>query len=843
MTVNLSLFAGAGAQFFDNNGAPLAGGLVYSYLAGTTTPAATYTSSTGSTAHSNPIVLNSAGRVATGEIWLTSNVEYKFILYTSANVLIASYDNIIGAITDANIDAAVAVLKAELANNSDPALGDALIGFRQSTSAGNVTGAVGRTVHQKLQESVSIKDFGAVGNGVTNDNTAVLAAEASGFEYIDLVGLDVLTTLDGSQITKNYYNGRLNFQNSINNNALIKNVAPVKQTEIDWVYTKSPIIDWAGKNILWLGTSIPAQGVTEGTSYPQLFAKTFECTVTNEAYPGSHASFDNTPNIAEVNVERALSMTEADRLAMVALYPTSSFTAAIAQTCDYKIRDNFIDAPFDCVFLDHNHNDRRNAFGTLATTPATITSITKGVQTTVNVSSHNFSVGQGASFQNIVGIPDLVYASGRISAISGTQLTIDVDSSGYTGSFVSGTIVSFDRMTIAGSFGFLINYIRWCANLYGNYDCKIVLCTSPSEWTSNNSPDCPYDVYSNGKFIEQVADYYGLAFFNIENKYEITEEFVDVYMTDGTHPATLQARKSLVAHWIAWANGGQQPIIAAQDFIPAGYDVNYTDQREALNSKWIGGFGTPKFITGANVPVLTEDFESGLGTWTTVGTAPTIVSSVEFGTDALLATSVTTVSSGTSYISKPITFSANTGELLQFDVLFPDVDLEPTIPVATAALCQYMISASFYFTVNAIIRQGLIQLRAAILPVIGGSQLTASFDIDVLPNQIYKLKVEHVKETADYKGTLIIYADIGDGNGFVEKNIITNISDITRTAITNVRLGIITNNSGKDFDVYFDNLVCSEFNVSSYVNRYTGTFTSADSKTVTVVNGIIVSAV
>ena len=45
MAVSLSLYAGAGAQFFDNNGVPLNGGLIYTYDAGTTTPASTYTSS------------------------------------------------------------------------------------------------------------------------------------------------------------------------------------------------------------------------------------------------------------------------------------------------------------------------------------------------------------------------------------------------------------------------------------------------------------------------------------------------------------------------------------------------------------------------------------------------------------------------------------------------------------------------------------------------------------------------------------------------------------------------------------------------------------------------------
>ena len=96
MTVNLSALAGAGQQFFDNNGVPLAGGKLYSYAAGTSTPQATYTSASGATAHTNPIILDSAGRVATGEIWLTAGSNYKFALYTSLNVLITTWDNITG---------------------------------------------------------------------------------------------------------------------------------------------------------------------------------------------------------------------------------------------------------------------------------------------------------------------------------------------------------------------------------------------------------------------------------------------------------------------------------------------------------------------------------------------------------------------------------------------------------------------------------------------------------------------------------------------------------------------------------------------------------------------------
>lgn len=95
MSVSLSPLGGAGWQFFTDNGVPLVGGLIYTYLAGTTTPAATYTSSTGLTANSNPIVLNAAGRPPY-EIWLDGINSYKLVLKTSAGVQIWVMDNITG---------------------------------------------------------------------------------------------------------------------------------------------------------------------------------------------------------------------------------------------------------------------------------------------------------------------------------------------------------------------------------------------------------------------------------------------------------------------------------------------------------------------------------------------------------------------------------------------------------------------------------------------------------------------------------------------------------------------------------------------------------------------------
>jgi len=80
----------AKTSFVDAAGEPLVGGLLYTYIAGTTTPQTTYTDSTAVTANTNPIVLDSRGEA---NVWLGGAI-YKFVLKDSVGALIWSVDNI-----------------------------------------------------------------------------------------------------------------------------------------------------------------------------------------------------------------------------------------------------------------------------------------------------------------------------------------------------------------------------------------------------------------------------------------------------------------------------------------------------------------------------------------------------------------------------------------------------------------------------------------------------------------------------------------------------------------------------------------------------------------------------
>lgn len=690
----------------------------------------------------------------------------------------------------------------------------------------------------------NIRAFGAMGTG--DETSAVQAAEASAAPWIDLAGLTVTTTLGINDITKLYFNGRLLvYKGETTDLVPLYTNFPAYRGDLKPDSTWPPTVDWQDKHIQTNGTSITQQGSGQNeTSVMEIAARAVGATCSNLGWAGSYHPFDINGDHFRKGGARALSMTEADRVRLLAIhgptsiyandYPGVSPTTTDQLTADVRILEAFLENPPDVWFLDHNHNGRTSPVGARNTSPITITAVTLGATTTFTLSdASSLAVGDGFAVE-LEGIGALNNAAGMVLSKTGNQITLDLDSSGYSGAFTAGTCYRYDRATQWGAYEWLIHYGRWAAYQAGVTDLGIVLMSAPSSYTGwdttlegeeadNADRFDPY-IESNAHIVRDVAAAYGVSYYDARAELAIDEDHHLTVMSDGTHPKELPAREAMAWNRAAWMKGGTAPVYLPTKFLERGQTADLTTQREAEYSDFAEGFVTKDYHVGDYSTLASDNFTSGLGAYTLTNT-PTIVAAPWNAAESALRCDHDGSSGEVAARSFALLGAGRIGFRFYLTTLS---GLVPAGTTKTVTIARIRGSDTVY-AVQLIVKEALTTLRLLNYSDNVSSEIVQD-TMTLAAATSYDITVSYVKR--DGEPGAVIFTVNGVRLSFPMATV-----DGSLDAPTSLDLGITFSNTTLPITVYYGNLLVETAQVHDYGTRFTGSALTLGGKTLTIVNG------
>lgn len=204
-------------RYFTATGAPLAGGKLYTYQAGTTTPLVTYTDATEASANTNPIILDANGEC---NLWLGGNA-YKITLTDADDVVQWTQDNINQASINSSVSAdllenlgiscqspggGTIILSVKTGAGNNPSLIDPIrVGFRSANIASGLVSLVSITspLAMNLANGATLGHSSGVSSYVyvyliNNNGTAELAVSSAIYQEDQVVSTTAMTDASDS---------------------------------------------------------------------------------------------------------------------------------------------------------------------------------------------------------------------------------------------------------------------------------------------------------------------------------------------------------------------------------------------------------------------------------------------------------------------------------------------------------------------------------------------------------------------------------------------------------------------------------------------------------------------
>lgn len=698
-------------------------------------------------------------------------------------------------------------LRADLAS-VEPGKGAALVGYVQ-----DVDGAVPRTVMDKLRETVTLADFdGAVPDG--DSTAAIAAAEASAFPFIDLGGNTYYTTALHYNLSKGYYNGTLYARSYSGAYGRVKNLAPISDSELVADRTKSTVVDWAGRNILWLGTSIPHQGEGTVDSYPRLTAKALGAGVRNNAWAGSHVTYVESDPPNAITTIMALSMTNADRAAGLAKYgPSSAYsddfdpiTKASQQTSEARIWTPYASAYYDVVILDHAHNDAQRPEGLDGVEDIGIVSITPGSPTQITLTSIGSLVVGDSLYLRLdssSGMQKMNWYAGRVQGISGNTVTMSINSSSVPAQAVSGYARKVDKTTVRGAWAFTIAFIYHSAYwFHGKYP-TIMLAGAPSEFSGDFAKT---DIYRVNSIVRGVSKTWGLAYYDVAGDMSVGLMEQKTYFPDKIHANTLETRQVIANHWVRWLAGGAVPVINADKLMTSADDVEWGDGDTVVFDEALGGF-LPRTFSRTNPPaqIFSDNLQGAISGYTTIGTVVAGAANPWVSRNSMKVASAP--GSPQNFIFRALSM---------FDV----VDLSFRVYIPSGTLTTDVISTVNFLAIRNSAGQSLFSVGMSVNGGTNIKQLLATYTDDsavfqAVPTSAELAPGEHLfrvyyrKGLSYSPGAFLIEVDgVIAGRG--------KLNNMAATDAAQVGLGLTFSNATESFDLYFNDLVVRTAETTPY---------------------------